>query len=318
MYTFGKQENLYVWLRITQHPRHNRLPQRSPLKRLIYQARRESHQALDVITSRQRRSDVEYITLIGTFLFTFPPVFFLGISEVMKNVCPKFVDEQLQKVIINMQTLNVVIEIIKVIAVLIASVIAWWGIDSWRRETRWKIKYNLAEEVLTLAFQIQEAVREIRSPFSQSGEGKSRKRGENESPDNTELWDRAYVLYERYHSRQEPFNKMRTAKHRFLAVYGREHEELFERLDKQINEIFAANDILLTVYWGSAGKEMVWDNEAERKQHHEEMREYGRILRTSSIKDEFGQQFNGIIDEFEKMCGPIIRNEQKGRYFIKV
>ncbi len=94
--------------------------------------------------------------------------------------------------------LNLVFEIIKVVAVVIASFVAIFGITSWRREAKWKRKYELAEEVLSLFYEVRERIESIRSPFSNTQEGKTRKRGENENGEVAEILDNAYVVFERY------------------------------------------------------------------------------------------------------------------------
>ena len=209
-----------------------------------------------------------------------------------------------------LQLINAVIEIIKTISVLIASGVAIYGINSWRRETKWKVKYNLAEEVLTLAFEIQEAIKEIRSPVIWGNEGKTRPKGENENAANAKIWDRQYILHERYEQRKDAFIKIKTIKYRFLAGYGREYESLFDRLDRQINDLFAANNDLF-MYEGE-GRQVHWATEEEYKRHIEDMRNCRKILYAQSKNDEFSKQFNGIIEEFDGLCGAIIRKEQAG------
>ena len=57
-----------------------------------------------------------------------------------------------------------ILEVIKVVLLIMASGVGLYGINAWRRETRWKTKYNLAEEVLTLVYEVQHTIDVIRSP----------------------------------------------------------------------------------------------------------------------------------------------------------
>ena len=66
-------------------------------------------------------------------------------------------------------------KLIKNISIIIASWTAVYGIDQWRREYRGKRQAELAEEVLSLFYEAQDAVRHIRNPFGFGGEGASRK-----------------------------------------------------------------------------------------------------------------------------------------------
>lgn len=45
---------------------------------------------------------------------------------------------------------NLFFDVIKSLSIIIASIVAIYGINSWRREAKWKRKYELAEEVLSL------------------------------------------------------------------------------------------------------------------------------------------------------------------------
>jgi hypothetical protein len=80
---------------------------------------------------------------------------------------------------------NLLFDIIKSISIIIASTVAIYGINSWRRETKWKRKYELAEETLSLFYEVQDVISIIRSPFSRNEEGKKRNRIENEKKKKT-------------------------------------------------------------------------------------------------------------------------------------
>ena len=73
------------------------------------------------------------------------------------------------------------LSVIQVLSVTIASMTAVYGISSWRRETKWKRKYELAEEVLSCFYEVSDSFDAIRNPAGYIGEGKTRKRNENET-----------------------------------------------------------------------------------------------------------------------------------------
>ena len=79
--------------------------------------------------------------------------------------------------------LKLVFDILKSISIIIASGVAIYGINSWRREIKWKRKYELAEETLSLFYEVQDAISIIRSPFVSVSEGKTRKRQERVKAD---------------------------------------------------------------------------------------------------------------------------------------
>ena len=135
-------------------------------------------------------------------------------------------------------------DILKSISIIVASTVAIYGVNSWRRETKWKRKYELAEEVLALFYQAKDVISIMRSPFGHSEEGKTRKRAGNESEEITEALDRAYTTIERYENNKEPFAKLRALKYRSISVFGNEIEKPFNDLFKLCNRIMQAALIL--------------------------------------------------------------------------
>ena len=69
--------------------------------------------------------------------------------------------------------------IIASLSATIASITAIYGINSWRRESKWKRKYELAEEVLANLYESYQSIQIIRSPIGFGGEGETRKIGKN-------------------------------------------------------------------------------------------------------------------------------------------
>lgn len=65
-------------------------------------------------------------------------------------------------------------EAITAASAAVTAVSVAWGISAWRREYVGKRRIELAESVLALFYEAEEAVKAIRSPFAYSGEGKSR------------------------------------------------------------------------------------------------------------------------------------------------
>ena len=99
-------------------------------------------------------------------------------------------------------------ELAKNISVILGALALISGIRAWKREYIGKRKIEIAEDTLMLFYQARDAIREIRNPFGRSGEGSSRQKADNETERETELLDRAYVVYERYQKHEELFNKL--------------------------------------------------------------------------------------------------------------
>ncbi len=146
---------------------------------------------------------------------------------------------------------NFIFDIIESISIIIAAIVAIIGINSWRKEAKWKRKYELAEEVLGLFYEAKEVIQYVRFPGSYIGEGNSRNGTIYETTEEKEILDRAYITIERLEKNKEVFNKLRTLKFRFLAIFHDEEKakEPFERLDYIKKELTFASNQLGNRYW---------------------------------------------------------------------
>jgi len=142
---------------------------------------------------------------------------------------------------------TVTIEIIKAlptvlasIAAFVASIVAIYGINTWRREFLGKRRIELAEDVLALFYEVKDAIAGIRNPFSFEGEGSTREPIKGEAPEQKKARDRAHIVFERYKKREEVFSKLYSMRYRFMAQIGKDKAQPFEEIHKIIVEIFTA------------------------------------------------------------------------------
>ena len=135
----------------------------------------------------------------------------------------------------NKMSLHDLIEIISGIAVLIGSLVALRGINTWRREFRVKRDVPLAEEVLALFYQAGDAIRYIRHIYAHGDEGKSRQATEEEDEETKKARDKAYVVVERYQKHQEIFNKLQSLRYSFMVRFGPEKGRLFNEIPSILN-----------------------------------------------------------------------------------
>jgi hypothetical protein len=197
-------------------------------------------------------------------------------------------------------------KIIETIAVIIAAVVAIYGISSWRREAKWKRKYELAEEVLSCLYEISETFDMMRNPCGYVGEGKTRKRRDGESQEESDILDKAYVLVERYEKNKEPFIKLQSLKYQFMALYGNETKEYFNEIMQLRNQLFHASHMLGTRYWKDQGRRKM--TEQQEKQHLGKMDKFERLFWSDfEEKDEFNESMDSCINKIEKRCWEIIK-----------
>jgi hypothetical protein len=202
-------------------------------------------------------------------------------------------------------TLKDCLDIIQGLSIIIASTVAVWSISSWRRETKWKRKYELAEEVLSTFYDISDRFEIIRSPAGYVGEGKTRKRAKNETEEESKILDQAHVVFERYEKEKTPFVKLMSLKYRFMTLFGKEAIEPFNDIFKLRNKLFLAANSLGRRYWKVQGHRSFTEQQLER--HLNEMEKQEAIFWSDlSDEDKFKKEVDLVISKIEKICQIII------------
>ena len=170
---------------------------------------------------------------------------------------------------------------------LIAASAFVYGVSAWRRESVGKRRIELAEDVLALAYEVEEIIQSIRSPFSSNTEGQSRVKSDRKSPEETELQNCAYVVVERFNEREDRIANFRALKYRFTAAFGPNSSQPFDDINQTIRDIFASAQILGTHYWPRQGRVHITKEEFQR--HLDEMHGHEKIFwDMGSENDEIG------------------------------
>jgi len=201
------------------------------------------------------------------------------------------------------------IKIFESISIILASVVASgaviYGVKAWRREYIGKRKIELAEEVLALFYEARDVIAYIRNPFAFSGEGSTREADPKESPEEKQINDNAYVVFERYNKRQELFNKIYSMRYRYMAQFDKDEAKPFDDLYKIVNDIFISAR-MLPHYWKQQGHRQ-WKNESEFQHHLEEMHKYEAIFwYQGEDRDSIGPRVNTVISDIEAQTLRII------------
>jgi hypothetical protein len=198
-------------------------------------------------------------------------------------------------------------DILQSISVIIACWAVVAGIDVWRREFVGKRRIELAEETLEAFFAIRDAIAYIRNPFSNTNEGSSRERRECETEAETELLNRAYIVFERYQAKKEVFTRLATLKYRFMAAFGKNTENIFLRANETVNRIFVAAQTLGSHYWQRQGR--VQMGEDEFKKHLDEMhREEEVFWDRDKEDDEIRTGLNAVLSDLERVTAPAFQD----------
>jgi hypothetical protein len=191
-------------------------------------------------------------------------------------------------------------DVITAISVAIAAIAFVVGVNAWRREFIGKRRIELAENVLALFYEAEDAIREIRSPFILAGEGTSRKRSDHETEEETRILDQAYVVFERYQKREKLFAELKSMKYRAMATFGSEAGESFEELTLIIDEIFSAAAILGSYYW--KGKRRARLSKEKLEKHWENMIKYEDVIWSMNEHDEITPKVQRAVKRMEAIA----------------
>lgn len=179
-----------------------------------------------------------------------------------------------------------------------------WGISAWKREFVGKRRIELAESVLALFYEAEDAIRAIRNPFSHVGEGSTRKRGEYESDEEARLLDQAHVAFERYEKHEQLFSQLRAARYRFMAAFGPEAGESFLEINKALQRIFFAARMLGTYHWQERRRRSMFGSQGEPDDRHaDDLRNQEAIFwEMGSDKDEVGPRVREAVKKVERIA----------------
>ena len=193
-------------------------------------------------------------------------------------------------------------------------ILACWaiisGIGAWKREFIGKRQIELAEQVLAKFFEIKDAIAMIRSPFSSSDEGSTRKRSEYESTETTNMLDRGYIVFERYSKKELAFSEFNTLKYRFMASFGADAEAIFKDVNSILNSIFVSAQMLGTHYWQRQGRVPMEPGEFE--QHLREMRHHQEIFwDPGTDDDEIRKKLEVVQQNLDALVKPCFQEPMK-------
>lgn len=190
-----------------------------------------------------------------------------------------------------------IFEIVKMwlepISIIIAACTAIYGINSWRRETKWKRLYELGEDVLVLVYEFHQAMRFLRNPWRHGPE--------------TEMKE-LEVIRSRHDKRADTFNKLQTLKFRFMVVYGKSSEIHFKQLESLLDELFRTA-YSLDFNYNKRYEEKTWSTEEEKDKLLQKKHAAEGIIWQTSLDDEFDVRIKNVVTEFERIWQEIIANQ---------
>jgi len=204
--------------------------------------------------------------------------------------------------------------IISDIAVACGALVAIGGVNTWKKELRWKKLSDAAENYLLLIYSIEDAITEIRSPLSSSSEYADRKVSGEESPEEKDANDSHYVVMSRIRNNKDIIDKIRVIKNQCKALFGNSHTSSIDSLYKIILDIYNSANALREHYWITPD---VFINENERENFFEEKRRLEKNI-WGTKEDKIGIEINRLVTNAEDTFRPFFAMQEDKNFFGKV
>lgn len=190
------------------------------------------------------------------------------------------------------------------VSVIVASLAAFFGFNAWRREYVGKRRLDLAEEVYSLFHQARDAISTIRSPLGYSGEGSTRRRGENEAPEETQTLDLAYTTIERYKAYEELFGRLFSLQYRFAVQFGEKYSKPFNELGKVVNKLLNTAHHLAQLRLHGPGRNAAGEQFERWRKHLDEQESI--IWDRGGEDDQIRLSISESIEEIGRLCQRVV------------
>jgi hypothetical protein len=211
-----------------------------------------------------------------------------------------------------MQWLELILALVEMLAIIIASGVAIFGINAWRREHIGKRQAELAEDALAMFYEAADAIRHMRSPMGFGHEMEDVERMEGESETKFEARQKASVVFYRYKQHQELFSRLHASRYRFMTLIGKQESKPFDDIHRLTSTIFSSARMLATL-WAKDH----YRTDAQREKH------WARIGRHEAVfwegledEDPINPKLNQAITDIETICRRVIAGERQLRRFL--
>lgn len=193
--------------------------------------------------------------------------------------------------------------VLQSLAVIAASFVAFYGINSWRRELVGKRRIELAEEVLALFYQAKDIIAFMRFPVGYSDESSSRKADPRETPEQKRIRDDAFVTLERFNKHSDVFGRIHALRYRFMAQFGRDAVAPFDELKSITDQLFVAARQWVML---SEVGERTFSSPQSLQEHRARIEKCDGVLWGMEKDDPISLRVEKAITTVEQICRPHI------------
>ena len=197
-----------------------------------------------------------------------------------------------------LQILTVVKDILTICSLIIASVIAILGLQTWRKQLTGKTEYDLARNILTGIYKIRDETKNVRDPAESKGEiiHALKKEGiEIEFSDkNFSAVSGQAVRSVRLSKLVAAYNELQIFRLQGEALWGTDFESLMKQLEQKSIQL----DFSIRTYFDS----FLWENKEEQREASKKYRSlvYGRD------NDNYYKELDKIIKSLESKLKPYL------------
>lgn len=160
-------------------------------------------------------------------------------------------------------------------------------------------RQELAEDLIAGFHEVADIMRSVRNPLGYQGEGSTREKGENETPEETQRLNARFVIHERYNKHRETVTRLMSREYRAIAWFGPEIVLPFQTLHQAINEVFIANEMLAD-YDRVRGEPM--DNPKQRSEWRR------TVFGAGDESDKVSSKIDSAVKLIETVCRPVLED----------
>lgn len=199
---------------------------------------------------------------------------------------------------------------IEAVPVAIAAFSFVWGVSAWKREFIGKRRVELAQSVLSLFYEAETAIQDIRNPCSFGDEEKAITPAENDREECVRLRESANVVFDRYQKREKLFAELRSMKYQIMATFGKTYGEPFDEISKVLNKIFWSARMLGTKYWPTQNLPSM-NKHLSDKQFKEHLSEMHRHETVFWSLNEDGDEISFIVSQAVNKIESLAKDARK-------
>jgi hypothetical protein len=177
-----------------------------------------------------------------------------------------------------------------------------------------KRRLDVAEEVLALFYETEEAIRVLKSPFGFMADGRQPER-ESDTAANVSTGP-ASIVEQQYQMREGVFNNLRSKKYRFRATFRGDTGEPFELIEAALTKILTAARMLRNFYWPKLSQDRLgastFVNNAQREQFLRDMKIQEDIIYSGDGADEISEQVAQAVRMVEAITAKAAKDYASG------